>query len=185
MALHEFDWEVCAGDDWQNVGKDTGIGIPVAKRIRGWEKTNPFAPPLDRVLCLGAGTAYPELEFARALGIPASGVILLDKSFASQVLLKIKERAPGVTIIETGLYTFMRDFCGVRFPLITGFGLHDVLKNLPKLDEFFRLLPGVLLDGGVVYTGNSAPPEGTVDVAARYGFSPISEECSDIFTYRQ
>lgn len=104
----------------------------------------------ERMLCLGAGQADQELAVANQLGIPHENVVLLDLHFSEAANDRIALEAPSSTRVEQGLFSYLQKPDGVRFSIVTTFGLFDVL-NGEHLDEFLRLAPNVLSDNALVF----------------------------------
>src|SRR4051812_33552589 len=102
------------------------------------------------MLGLGAGQGYPELSLAELMGIPHDSVVLLDRKFGAAARDRLARVASSVTLIEQGLFTYLQNPDGKKYSLVTTFGMHDALGS-DNMDEFFRLLPNVLVDFAVVF----------------------------------
>jgi hypothetical protein len=179
-TLHKLDRGYYWGDEFDDVGRDGHSADGVAEWVKDRMKPLGICEPLS-VLSLGVGQAYPELKFARELGVPMGNVTLLDKYFSERARDRIARLSPEATVLETGMYTYLQDPDDKRYSVVTTFGLHDVFRKTETVEEFFRLLPNVLMDSAIVHLQYSTSATLTGELARRHGF----ERAGGLFSFER
>jgi hypothetical protein len=178
--IHELDRIRHWGDGYDDVNKDFPTWPQTVEMLIRRHGTPPITPE-NPMLGLGAGQGYPELSLAELMGIPHDSVVLLDRAFGEVARDRLARVAPSVPLIEQGLFTYLQNPDGRKYSLVTTFGMHDALGK-DNIEEFFRLLPNVLVECAVVFLQHNGFQDYSEE-AARYGFN-AKDECPHLFLYQ-
>lgn len=139
------------GLDSEKAAHDEKEGKTIAEYVLSWLDKLGLSIPTDaKYLGLGAGMAYPELAFARTLGIAASNITLLDINFGRQALIRIKNVSPEIAVFDRiGIWSFLKNPNVGSFSVVSLFGLDHKLRDWSTLHIVLNL-PKILTSNALV-----------------------------------
>lgn len=152
---HELDIPFSFGgiepDTSSDVG-DTAYGDYAGRAIKRWlSGTGKKLSPNPSYLALGVGQAYPEVAFARHLGISPERVTMVDRRIPEYTRERLAAEFPGVELVKSGIFEYLANPPKRDFSVVGAFGIEYLFERREAPESFVAAMPNLVGKDGIVY----------------------------------